>query len=299
MLQRLLQQNLWTNTIGLSRSLLAFGTLSTLLANEAHLLFPSIEDMSNFIMNSEFSLFYLLKEHLHLAKWVSVIILLMVISGWKPMLTCIPHWWVAFSFFTSSPIVDGGDQITSILTLLLIPVCITDKRRWHWENNGPKIESLDFCQQCKHLFIVSFLIVIKVQIAIIYFHAATAKLSVEEWTNGTALYYWFTHDIFGMGSFLKPLLIPILLNPFIVTLMTWSVIVFELLMFAACLMNRRNQKIMLILGISFHFSIFVIHGLFSFFFAMTAAILLYLTPAGLNLSTKTSLQSNKSIILKP
>jgi len=297
MLQRLLQQNLWTNTIGLSRSLLAFGTLSTLLANEAHLLFPSIEGMGNFIMNSEFSLFYLLKEHLHIAKWVSVIILILVISGWRPMLTCIPHWWVAFSFFTSSPIVDGGDQITSILTLLLIPVCITDKRRWHWENNGPKIESSDFWQQCKHLFIVSFLIVIKVQIAIIYYHAATAKLSVEEWTNGTALYYWFTHDVFGMGSFLEPLLMPVLLNPVLVTLMTWSVIVFEILLFAACLMSRRNQKIMLTLGISFHFSIFVIHGLFSFFFAMAAALILYLIPAGFNVDVRTFF-TNRNIFTK-
>ena len=149
-------------------------------------------------------------------------------------------WWVTFSFFTSSPIIDVGDQITSIITLLLIPVCITDKRQWHREQKEPEYERLNIWQQYKHLFILSFLIVIKIQVSVVYFHAATAKLSVEEWTNGTALYYWFTHDVFGMGSFLEPLLMPLLLNPVLLTLMTWSVIIFEILLFAACLMSKKN-----------------------------------------------------------
>ena len=54
---------------------------------------------------------------------------------------------------------------------------------------------------------------------------------------------------------------------------------------------------MLILGISFHFSIFVIHGLFSFFFAMAAALILYLIPAGFNVDVRTFF-TNRNIFTK-
>ena len=38
------------------------------------------------------------------------------------MITAIPHWWISWSFITSVTVQDGGDQITAVLSLLLVPV---------------------------------------------------------------------------------------------------------------------------------------------------------------------------------
>ncbi|PZG39838.1 hypothetical protein C1I98_23110 [Spongiactinospora gelatinilytica] len=66
------------------------------------------------------------------AKPAAAVVLVWVAGGWRPRLSAIPHWWVCFSFSTSSNIIDGGDQVAAITSLLLIPICLTDGRRWHW-----------------------------------------------------------------------------------------------------------------------------------------------------------------------
>ncbi len=66
------------------------------------------------------------------ARLLSIAVLLVTASGWRPRLTAIPHWYVSWSLVANATIQDGGDQIATILTLLLIPVALTDPRRWHW-----------------------------------------------------------------------------------------------------------------------------------------------------------------------
>jgi len=38
---------------------------------------------------------------------------------------------------------------------------------------------------------------------VVYFHAATAKLAMEEWLNGTVLYYWLNDPVVGLSNWLR------------------------------------------------------------------------------------------------
>jgi len=170
-------------------------------------------------------------------------------------------------------ILEGGDQISANLALLLIPVFIMDNRRSQWQKIPQK--QVSYSRE-RNLVANYFHLFIKLQMCLLYFHAAVGKIGKSEWSNGTAVYYWFNDPTFGMPFWLHPILDPILANPFGVSFFTWGTIILEVLLFMAILMGREAKSCLLIAGLVFHFSIVVVHGLFSFFFAMAAGLLLYL-----------------------
>jgi antimicrobial peptide system SdpB family protein len=122
-------------------------------------------------------------------------------------------------------------------------------------------------------------IVIRLQVSILYLNAGIAKLKVDEWVNGTALYYWFQNPVVGLDTFLKPIVLNLFESPLIVSLCTWMVIGFEIFLSSALVMPKRYWKALLVMGLSFHFIIAIFHGLISFGFAMSAALVLYLRPS--------------------
>src|SRR5262249_38040899 len=215
-------------------------------------------------------------HHLELARWVAVALLLVVASGWRPRLTGLVHWWIAFSFQASATLIEGGDQATAILALLLVPVTLLDARRWHWQP-APAGEPGERDASCR-LVALTALLVIRVQVAGIYLHASIGKLGAQEWVDGTALYYWLTDPAFGAPAWLAPLLRPLLVHGVTVALMTWGVIALELVLGIALVMSRRTFRPLLALGLLLHGSIAMVQGLVSFGFAMSAALILYLRP---------------------
>lgn len=146
-----------TPVLGICRTLLACATLTTLLFNDYAVLFPEIQGIQSILPEQDFffnkiSIFTLVGENYLLAKSVSVIILLVTIIGWRPRVSAIFHWWITFSLFSSSPSIDGGDQLASILTLLLVPICLVDSRKWHWSDKKSRKSELSrygfFCLHC-------------------------------------------------------------------------------------------------------------------------------------------------------
>src|SRR5437867_307525 len=123
----------WTSAYGLARTVLALGTAGTLAANAPSTLFRpalGLPPAPYCTGPTQISLFCLLpSEQLWLARSLALAILFVVASGWRPRITAIPHWWVAFSLQVSATVLDGGDQVTAILTLLVLPVALTDPRR--------------------------------------------------------------------------------------------------------------------------------------------------------------------------
>ncbi|MEZ0184130.1 sporulation-delaying protein SdpB family protein [Flavobacterium oncorhynchi] len=277
--------NPWTNVYGISRTFLALSLLTTLTFTGHEYLFPT---NNNILLRSpafdfeKIGLFSILSENTHLACIISIVILLITIIGYLPQVTGVLHWYITYSFMTSSIIIEGGDQIASIITLLLIPVTITDNRINHWyekkASNRKKIK----------MFIWSIYFIITLQISIIYFHAAVAKLYSREWLNGTAVYYWFTHNMFGVSQYLKNLMLPLLSNSFLVISLTWGTIIFEIVLFGWLFMKRNlwNWKLLLLAGMLFHLSIAFIHGLVSFMFTMIGALFLYFIPKNTTLKLK-------------
>lgn len=269
----------YTNVVGTARTLLALGTCGTLAFTSPLVLFGNNLGSSPTpfgIGPGRVGLFYLLTSHLELARWIAVGILLVAATGWRPRVTCIFHWWIAFSLQSSATILDGGDQITAILTLLLIPVALTDGRAWHW--NRRVTPRFDTAECLRRMVAVSALLAIRIQVAGIYFHSAVLKLSVREWVDGTAVYYWFTNPSFGAPAIRKHLLMPLLLNGGTVAAISWGAIVLELILFMALTMPKKAWKPLLILGIGFHILIALVFGLISFSIAMCAALVLYLRP---------------------
>jgi len=275
----------WTNVYGLARTLLAGATLLTLLCNGADLLFrplgAEIAQEVHDIPLLRLSLFTLLPgDRLGIARCLAIAILALVVVGWRPRITGLLHWWVTASFAVSSVIVEGGDQAAAILTLLLVPVTLTDGRRSHWSAPEPPDEGRrpPDTAAVASAVAASALALVRLQMAVIYFFACTAKLGVAEWANGTALYYWFLHPIFGVDGWRRALLLPILVDPVGVTLMTWGAIAIEALLFMGLLMERRFRPHLLVTGILFHAGIAAIHGLPTFGMIMIAGLVLYLVP---------------------
>jgi antimicrobial peptide system SdpB family protein len=160
--------------------------------------------------------------------------------------------------------------------LLILPVALTDDRRWHWQSSALPEDGKANARTLRKIVALTALVAIRVQVSIVYFHAAIGKLSVEEWINGTALYYWLTNPTFGLPDWLR-VMGPILTSRWIVVI-TWSVLFLETGLFMALVMPKGARKYWLIAGILFHAGIAITMGLFSFSLAMFAALILYLRP---------------------
>lgn len=281
----------FTNVYGLARSLLALGTFLTLFTSATEVLFRPAVGVSEFPIcqgfAGSFSIFCLFSGNPAIAMWISLIVLAFVIAGWRPRITGILHWWVTYSFMNSAILVDGGDQVTSILCLMLVPVTLMDHRKWHW--TAKAMDELPSSGNIYRLIIAnSTLKIIRLQVAVIYLHSAVAKCNVPEWVNGTAIYYWFTDPMFGSPGWLSPAVMKVVSNSFSVTMLTWSVIVLEFSLFAGLLANRKYRSVLLYFGIAFHIGIALIHGLASFALAMIAALVLFLRPVDHSFSFKIS-----------
>lgn len=269
----------YTNVVGLARSILALGTFLTLLFNPISVLFhKTIDDkIINSFLNpiiplNKYNFFILFGfENVVYMKWIAMLILLVTISGYFIKITSLLHWWISISFLYFSSIVDGGDQISSILCILLIPFCFSDPRKNHWVT----IKSYESPVNLIGIFSIW---IIRLQVAIIYFHASISKFDVPEWRNGTAIYYWFNHSVFGMPIGIEKTINYLLSNFIIVSLLTYGALIFEILLFLGLTASLKYRKNILYFGILFHFSIIVFHGIFSFFFSIVAGLILYLYP---------------------
>jgi antimicrobial peptide system SdpB family protein len=183
---------------------------------------------------------------------------------------------VAFSLSISATIPDGGDQATAVLTLLLLPVALTDPRRWHWQSLAD--ETSTAMHAAFRLLALSALFIIRLQVAGIYLNSSIAKLGVTEWRDGTAVYYWISQPIFGAPGWLHGLLFAVASTSLGVIAMTWGTLFLEFALGIAIVMPRRSWKYLLVAGIAFHGFIALMMGLLSFSLAMTAALILYLRP---------------------
>ncbi|MEQ9426442.1 MAG: HTTM domain-containing protein [Cyclobacteriaceae bacterium] len=278
MVERLIET--WGNSnphnkiFGLSRSFLAMGTLLTLTFNDIQPLFSkfnhgNIETSFGLVNVSLFSFF----DNLIIPYSLSILVLVTVIIGYRPRITGILHWYISFSYMMSSAVIDGGDHLTAILTGLFIPVCVLDNRKWHWINTEHKQKKVTH-----NLVSNSALFMIKLQMCIMYFHAFTSKLSISEWVNGTVLYYWLEHPLFGLSNWMAPFIMPISINPFGVVLMTWGALLIEIMLFVALFASASWRPILLVTAILFHSLIIVFFGLLSFFLAVLGGLVIYLGP---------------------
>lgn len=273
------------DTITLARALLALCMLVTLLFTSVDQLFPpyhlaKISENVKGVMHLNFFFWF---DNPLIPYLFSIVVLLVCILGYFPRYLCVLQSWVAYSIFYSMLIVEGGDQINVILTFLLIPVCLLDSRVNGWvkvreeqpENNNTSI--FDLNAKCALVFI-------KIQMAILYLNAGVAKIFAPEWSNGTAVYYWFHDNMFGAPEWVKSMAGFLFKNDIPVSMINWGVIFLEIGLFVALFLKQEYKYRLFILAIAFHFMIIVVHGLPSFFLAMSAGLVLYLTQLDLSIA---------------
>ena len=286
----------YTNVLGLSRSVIAVGTLLTLLTNSSSILMQKtdIGEYLNPLINpiadiNKFNFFLLFGvEQFDLMRYLAIFFLLTVISGYFIKITSILHWWISISFFLSSSVIDGGDQIASILSLLLIPICLTDERKNHWDNIEPYSKP-------KNIIGIVAVNLIRLQIAIIYFHSAVGKFDIPEWINGTAIYYWFNHSFFGMPEYLANPMNYMMSNKWVVSILTYSVLIGEITLFLCLTASKKVRKFIFPFAVFFHFLIIIYHGIFSFFFSIVGGLIIYLIPINSSLNLKLWFQKKLNI----
>jgi antimicrobial peptide system SdpB family protein len=275
-IQSIFNSNPWNAKLGLARSLLAMSTLLTLLFNDTNTLFTYGTGISYYPICdglAKYSIFCLFSDHLEIARYLSILILVITISGYFPRYTCIFSWWVAFSYFNSSVNVDGGDQVNTVISCLLIPICLGDNRRNHWINKQ-YVYPHSSLSKFKFMWASTAYIVIHIQAAFIYFISATSKLFVPEWLNGTALHYWVNNPLIGPNQPVGILVNFIFKSDLLLFTISWSVLILEILLFTS-LFQARKSKVLLYTGIAFHIGTAVLFGIITFCLAMSAVLILF------------------------
>lgn len=286
----------WTNCFGAARSLIALGPLLTLVFTRSADLFFSLAgdqpERGRCTGVGRVLLFCLDggDQFLEAKRWVAVLVLATVVSGWRPRFSCLPHAYVAFSFFNDLSVPEGGDQIASILALLLVPLCLTDSRTWHWQriHFSEKVanDASALAQQLSRCVAIVAIVVIKLQLSWLYIQAAISKLGNEAWVNGTAMYYWSRNANFGAPSWQEPFVYWLTSQPALVAAMTWIPIGIELSLGTCLLLPMRTRIPLLCAGMGLHLLIGVMIGLWSFAVIMMGCLVFLLSPTGLSLDIR-------------
>lgn len=278
--------NPWSNVYGLARTLIASATGLILAINPTWVLFRPLSGEQGIVncvvpITHNASLFCLARSHLDFARIVAILILALVATGWRPRLTGVFHWWITFSFFASARVIDGGEQVASVLTLLLLPITLTDGRKWHWEHRAATpVESDSMAIQ--RLIAWFAAIALQIQVAYIYLNACIEKLRVPEWLDGTMMYYVFRDSLLGAPHYLQGMLFTVSASPLVVML-AWPALLLELALGTNILMRGFIRRILFYCGVLFHCMIAIFIGIPSFGLIMIAALLLGVIPIGWDL----------------
>jgi len=259
--------------LSVGRSLLAFATLATILFSA---------DSALFVQTNEHPLGMRCGGIRAVSMWcatggsdtglvlcrvMAVVVLVVVLAGFRPRWTCIPHWYVTFSLASAMPIPNGGDNVAQIAALLLVPMCLGDHRRWQWEAVvGQLTPSWRGSALAAHF-------VLRVQIVIVYATAVWWKLADPLWQQGSAMHVISRIPQFGFPAPLREALGPLLDSYWPVALLSWSIIAGQVAIAMSVLARRRFRVLGLVLGVVLHGGIIFLMNLMSFGLIMIAVLL--------------------------
>ncbi|WP_052069885.1 sporulation-delaying protein SdpB family protein [Rhodococcoides fascians] len=258
-----------TRGFGIGRSLIAFAQLTVLLGTTTPALFASLLDQPPAPhcggMNSV-SLFCVAGDtHLVAKQYIAAAVLALVMSGWSPRFTGIPHAWISFSILSSISLPDGGDSIAQIVTALLVPLALFDGRRWHWTTTqAPSSESA-------RAIAYACMLLLRLQLGYIYIYSAISKFGVTEWANGSAEYYYVRDRLFGAEGIGADLWHALTMNSVATVAMTWGSLLVEIVI-GVLLVVHRYRGLALGLDLFLHIGIIVTLGLWSFALVMIGAV---------------------------
>ncbi|ONF73740.1 hypothetical protein AVR91_0206470 [Amycolatopsis keratiniphila subsp. keratiniphila] len=200
---------------------------------------------------------------LRVCRVLALAVFAIVALGYRPRWTCVPHWYLTYSLSVTVALPDAGEQVIRILTLLLIPICLGDDRRWQWQCPGsPLSAAWRGRAYAAHLFV-------RLLGVSIYAQASLSKLAVPAWRDGTAGYYWLVHPHYGSAMAIQPPVGTVLQQPIGVSVVTWGALATELTLALLLLCPGRARRAGWALAIGMHGAIALLMGFTTF--AMTMA----------------------------
>lgn len=209
-----------------------------------------------------------------LAHWIMFALLIVVASGFLPGPSGVVHAWVSFSLSASIALPDGGDIVARIVTLLLIPYCLTDRRLWAWRHGAP-LGSIRLGIAFASIWAV------RLQAAIIYVDSGIAKVASDKWLTGTAEYYVLRDSTFGASGVVRNIGLFFTSSPVTVALATWGAMALEITVGVLIMVGRdRGRSVGLVLAILLHVGIIVTIGLWSFGLAMIGLVIIATVRSG-------------------
>lgn len=254
------------------RSLLLVSTILVLLFNSTNIMMSYNKDhlsCSDLPIPTFFCISNMFNMDYELIRWMMLIILVIALMGFLPFITGLLHWYICYSIQQNFLPVDGGDQISLVITFLLIPITLLDFRFNYFLSKRKELNQ----------YIVNitgcFMILIKIQVFLIYMNAAIERLKNKEWADGTALYYFFGDSVFGMPKW-EYQLTSFIWESNLIILITWLVTALEFFIAFNLIPNKVTNKIALILGIAFHILIGLAIGIWTFSIVMIACLIFYL-----------------------
>jgi hypothetical protein len=161
-------------------------------------------------------------------------------------LTSFLVFWVSVSLSKAFvPILNGSDLVLNLFLLLAILIPAYPFLKWRAIHDYQKYLS------------IFFVLLIKVQVALIYFLSGYDKLITESWRTGAAVFSISNLDFFSNPVF------DIELSKNSALLIAWLIIVFELA-FPVLIWLQRFRKYLLLISLFFHFAIIIFLGLLDF-----------------------------------
>lgn len=252
------------------RLLLASGTLLTLAFNSPRNFVGTMMNSPDAYCQglSSWGLFCVFPEQTNIAIVIACISCFAYGLGLVPVLSGLGHLYAAFTVANNNIVVDGGDQLTFNVS---VAVYLISCHRWQgfaWkEARQPSVHA-------RFISAHVLLLAVRIQVAFVYFEAAVDKLAVQQWEDGTAMWYWMQNSGVGLYQGTGVWWLGILSSPLVSALMTWGVMALEVALFVSVLTAQRRWMRFMALGagIAFHLGIAVVMGLSSFGLAMSAAL---------------------------
>ncbi|GAA4145690.1 HTTM domain-containing protein [Leifsonia shinshuensis] len=259
-----------------ARAVLALGTFLTLVCNPAAILLhsgdPSATQAVSCVDVGSAGAFCIAGGgDLDTVRLVLAIFCLPTILGIVPAVSGWLHAYAAFSLSSNAIGIEGGDQLTVTLAILLSVASLTDRRLTAFTENRRPGTHVRFVLSNMLLWVCT------IQVAYVYVEAALVKLGHPIWAEGTALWYWAQNSGFGVSKDGESLLLDLLAAPVISAAATWGTMILELVIAAFLVFGWRRRRLRLaalVLGLGFHLVIAAVMGLVTFFIAMTGALVI-------------------------
>ncbi len=190
---------------------------------------------------------------------ILVTVLFTVGIGGRPVTVCVYVMTTALQDLNGL-ITDGGDNITRIVLLYMIFADLSGRRDREVSTVTGLVHN-------------AAILAIVVQLSLLYLSTGLYKMMGPYWQNGVALYYILRVNSFswtGIGG------AALYENEYLVVALTYATVLFEVA-FSFALLNSWARRIVLIIGLGFHFGIAVTMGLVVFSWMMLSLYFVCLT----------------------